>query len=74
MIHRSGVDSKADKISETFNMLGSTGNIYVRSELDTEADADLPQTVSMGTKPSCDCPDNLKGNSPCKHIIFILWV
>lgn len=34
--------------------------------------SDLPQTIEMGTKPSCDCPDNLKGNSPCKHILFIL--
>lgn len=23
---------------------------------------------------SCDCPDALKGNCPCKHLIFILWV
>lgn len=36
--------------------------------------SDLAQTVNMGTKPLCDCPDNLKGNSPCKHILFILYV
>lgn len=32
MVHRSGVDSSSGSIRETFNMLGSTGNIYVRSD------------------------------------------
>ncbi|WVQ70005.1 uncharacterized protein L199_008229 [Kwoniella botswanensis] len=41
---------------EQFKVLGSTGNVY---------------TVNIGTIPRCDCPDNLKGNKPCKHIIFI---
>ncbi|KAL1667916.1 hypothetical protein GGF50DRAFT_47743 [Schizophyllum commune] len=27
-------------------------------------------TVTIGPKPSCDCPDALKGNH-CKHIIFV---
>lgn len=30
------------------------------------------QTVEISNLPSCDCPDFAKGNSPCKHIIFIL--
>ncbi|WWD10062.1 hypothetical protein V865_008195 [Kwoniella europaea PYCC6329] len=41
---------------EQFKVLGSTGNVY---------------TVNIGTIPRCDCPDNLKGNKPCKHIIFV---
>ncbi|OLP84409.1 hypothetical protein AK812_SmicGene34728 [Symbiodinium microadriaticum] len=41
-----------------FHVLGSTGNVY---------------TVNVGTKPSCDCPDFLKGRGPCKHILFI-WL
>mmetsp|Transcript_104727 Transcript_104727/g.249363 ORF Transcript_104727/g.249363 Transcript_104727/m.249363 type:complete len:316 (-) Transcript_104727:49-996(-) len=41
-----------------FHVLGSTGNVY---------------TVNIGTKPSCDCPDFLKGRGPCKHILFI-WL
>eukprot|EP00439_Symbiodinium_sp_Y106_P032612 s1128_g3.t3 len=41
-----------------FHVLGSTGNVY---------------TVHIGTKPSCDCPDFLKGRGPCKHILFI-WL
>ncbi|TYJ57219.1 hypothetical protein B9479_002134 [Cryptococcus floricola] len=36
--------------------LGSTGNVY---------------TVTIGSTPDCDCPDCEKGNSPCKHIIFV---
>ncbi|OWZ58583.1 hypothetical protein C356_01179 [Cryptococcus neoformans c45] len=39
-----------------FKVLGSTGNVY---------------TVTIGDFPSCDCPDCIKGNSPCKHIIFV---
>ncbi|KIR74175.1 hypothetical protein I310_01773 [Cryptococcus deuterogattii CA1014] len=39
-----------------FKVLGSTGNVY---------------TVAIGNFPSCDCPDCMKGNSPCKHIIFV---
>ncbi|WWC89970.1 uncharacterized protein L201_004899 [Kwoniella dendrophila CBS 6074] len=41
---------------EQFKVLGSTGNVY---------------TVEVGRVPRCDCPDNLKGNKPCKHIIFV---
>ncbi|KIR58743.1 hypothetical protein I314_05583 [Cryptococcus bacillisporus CA1873] len=41
---------------DDFKVLGSTGNVY---------------TVTIGNFPSCDCPDYMKGNSPCKHIIFV---
>ncbi|KAI0332129.1 hypothetical protein GY45DRAFT_1247526 [Cubamyces sp. BRFM 1775] len=43
------------ELREEFKVLGSTGNIY---------------TVVIDKKPSCDCPDALKGNH-CKHILFI---
>ncbi|KAI5824771.1 hypothetical protein K523DRAFT_342779 [Schizophyllum commune Tattone D] len=43
------------ELREQFSVLGSTGNVY---------------TVTIGPKPSCDCPDALKGNH-CKHIIFV---
>ncbi|KAI0819496.1 hypothetical protein BC628DRAFT_1016088 [Trametes gibbosa] len=43
------------ELREEFSVLGSTGNVY---------------TVVIDKKPSCDCPDALKGNH-CKHILFI---
>ncbi|KAK1922846.1 hypothetical protein DB88DRAFT_541064 [Papiliotrema laurentii] len=43
-------------LSETFKVLGSTGNVY---------------TVTIDQQPRCDCPDCRKGNVPCKHIIFV---
>lgn len=70
MVHRSGLQTTASSSTESFSVLGSTGNVYVMFA--AKACAHCPQTVSMGTRPSCDCPDNLKGNSPCKHILFIL--
>ncbi|ODN84634.1 hypothetical protein L202_00541 [Cryptococcus amylolentus CBS 6039] len=42
--------------ADQFKVLGSTGNVY---------------TVTIGSTPDCDCPDCEKGNSPCKHIIFV---
>ncbi|OCH92261.1 hypothetical protein OBBRIDRAFT_886411 [Obba rivulosa] len=42
-------------LREEFSVLGSTGNVY---------------TVVVDKKPSCNCPDALKGNH-CKHILFI---
>ncbi|OAQ63005.1 Znf1 [Pochonia chlamydosporia 170] len=42
--------------AESFEMTGSTGNIY---------------TVHINREPSCDCPHALGGNQ-CKHVIFIL--
>ncbi|KAI9638097.1 uncharacterized protein MKK02DRAFT_42484 [Dioszegia hungarica] len=42
--------------AEKYAVLGSTGNVY---------------TVIIDAKPSCDCPDCMKGNSPCKHIVFV---
>ncbi|EMD38028.1 hypothetical protein CERSUDRAFT_134570 [Gelatoporia subvermispora B] len=51
------VDRRRDghELREEFNVLGSTGNVY---------------TVVVDKKPSCNCPDALKGNH-CKHILFI---
>ncbi|GAA5858171.1 hypothetical protein JCM1840_001069 [Sporobolomyces johnsonii] len=46
---------RTDEISETFKVLGSTGNAY---------------TIKIGKMPSCNCPDGLKGNH-CKHILFV---
>ncbi|KAI0647256.1 hypothetical protein C8Q79DRAFT_615946 [Trametes meyenii] len=43
------------ELREEFSVLGSTGNVY---------------TVVIDRKPSCNCPDALKGNH-CKHILFI---
>ncbi|KAJ3477870.1 hypothetical protein NLI96_g10165 [Meripilus lineatus] len=44
-----------DELREEFSVLGSTGNVY---------------TVVIDKKPSCSCPDSMKGNH-CKHILFI---
>ncbi|THH17412.1 hypothetical protein EW146_g3413 [Bondarzewia mesenterica] len=51
------VDRKREgnALREEFSVLGSTGNVY---------------TVIIDKKPSCSCPDHLKGNH-CKHILFI---
>ncbi|KAL1944646.1 hypothetical protein VTO73DRAFT_3076 [Trametes versicolor] len=43
------------ELKEEFSVLGSTGNVY---------------TVVIDKKPSCTCPDAMKGNH-CKHILFI---
>ncbi|KAF9002785.1 hypothetical protein BDQ17DRAFT_1356812 [Cyathus striatus] len=48
--HREGSELK-----ETFQVLGSTGNVY---------------TVTIDHKPRCDCPDAYKGNH-CKHIVLL---
>ncbi|RSH80431.1 uncharacterized protein EHS24_009009 [Apiotrichum porosum] len=49
--------SIGDERMEIFKVAGSTGNVY---------------TITLGsTIMSCDCPDALKGNCPCKHLIFI---
>ncbi|RXK39489.1 hypothetical protein M231_03157 [Tremella mesenterica] len=47
---------KLDEHSEAFKVLGSTGNVY---------------TVIIGFLQQCDCPDSAKGNTPCKHILFV---
>ncbi|GAA6063387.1 hypothetical protein JCM10212_001486 [Sporobolomyces blumeae] len=47
---------RTSPVTETFSVLGSTGNVY---------------TVSIGHRPSCDCPDGRKGNQ-CKHVLFVL--
>ncbi|KAI0664601.1 hypothetical protein C8Q70DRAFT_1987 [Cubamyces menziesii] len=51
------VDRKrnGNELREEFTVLGSTANVY---------------TVVIDKKPSCNCPDALKGNH-CKHILFI---
>ena len=46
-----------DNPSNAFKCLGSTGNVY---------------TVTIGMVPSCDCPDHLRSQDHCKHLIFIL--
>ncbi|WOO84438.1 E3 ubiquitin-protein ligase Zswim2 [Vanrija pseudolonga] len=55
MVDREDTGS-AENLASVFKVLGSTGNVY---------------TVEISHLPSCDCPDFAKGNSPCKHIIFI---
>ncbi|EIW69441.1 hypothetical protein TREMEDRAFT_62308 [Tremella mesenterica DSM 1558] len=47
---------KLDDHSEAFKVLGSTGNVY---------------TVIIGFLQQCDCPDSAKGNTPCKHVLFV---
>lgn len=42
----------------TFAVLGSTGNVY---------------SVELSHQPSCSCPDFMRGNCCCKHILFI-WL
>jgi hypothetical protein len=47
------------KLSDTsmeYRVLGSTGNLY---------------KIVMGPSPSCNCPDAMKGNNPCKHSLFV---
>lgn len=39
-----------------FTLLGSTGNVY---------------TTTFGRVPHCTCPDYAKGNTTCKHILFL---
>lgn len=52
------VDRHVDGWGASFAVLGSTGNVY---------------KVEFGIKPSCDCPDFLKGRGLCKHVLFI-WL
>ncbi|ORY42222.1 hypothetical protein BCR33DRAFT_660991, partial [Rhizoclosmatium globosum] len=47
--------NRTSDMSEDFNVLGSTGNVY---------------TVSICKTPECSCPDFQKGNL-CKHILFV---
>ncbi|MCJ1311702.1 hypothetical protein MMC25_005375 [Agyrium rufum] len=47
-------DEQSDVPNETFELAGTTGNIY---------------TVEIGLVPECNCPDSRKGNQ-CKHIIL----
>ena len=49
--------SSSSPSARSFQMLGSTGNVY---------------EISISTTPSCTCPDYLNGNAPCKHIIYVL--
>lgn len=39
-----------------FTLMGSTGNIY---------------DITFGRVPKCTCPDYRKGNTTCKHILFV---
>lgn len=45
-------------VAATFAVLGSTGNVY---------------SVVFSHQPSCNCPDFMRGNCCCKHILFI-WL
>jgi hypothetical protein len=60
LVHRErGNDTSSSQIvlSETFKVLGSTGNVY---------------TVVIDQRPRCDCPDARKNTSDiCKHLIFV---
>ena len=42
---------------ETVELAGSTGNVY---------------TVSISHVPTCTCPNFVKGNPQCKHILYVL--
>ncbi len=57
LIHSSSVTTCPNNggLSITFNVLGSTGNVY---------------DVNISKIPSCTCPDHNKGNL-CKHILFV---
>lgn len=52
------VERHPDGVGATFAVLGSTGNVY---------------TVELAQKPTCNCPDALKGRGLCKHVLFI-WL
>lgn len=49
--------STADCPIEVVELAGSTGNIY---------------TVTIGHVPTCSCPNFVKGNAQCKHILYVL--
>lgn len=42
---------------ETVDLVGTTGNIY---------------TVTISHVPMCTCPNFVKGNAQCKHIVYVL--
>jgi hypothetical protein len=42
-----------------------------RKHLCMSREARAHQTVHIRDKPSCDCPDFVRGNRPCKHVIFV---
>jgi len=45
-----------DELKCEFIVLGSTGNVY---------------NTTFGRVPHCTCPDYAKGNTTCKHILFL---
>lgn len=47
----------AEAQTETFQIAGTTGNIY---------------SVTIDKLPSCTCPDNNRSKNQCKHIIYVL--
>lgn len=47
-----------DGVGAGFAVLGSTGNVY---------------QVDLGQRPSCSCPDFMRGQGLCKHVLFI-WL
>ncbi|KAI9849573.1 MAG: hypothetical protein M1838_000115 [Thelocarpon superellum] len=52
-----GSSGEGDAYQETFEMAGSTGNVY---------------TITVGHVPSCTCPDHRVSGNQCKHIIYVL--
>ncbi|KAI9801385.1 MAG: hypothetical protein M1825_003364 [Sarcosagium campestre] len=52
-----GEISSGENPSATFEMAGTTGNIY---------------TVTISNVPTCTCPDNSRARNQCKHIIYVL--
>jgi len=48
----------AESAEVTFAVMGSTGNVY---------------EVAISSVPRCNCPDFLRRQSPCKHVLFV-WL
>lgn len=46
---------RTSEVSETFKVLGSTGNVY---------------DIEINKMPNCSCPDGKK-NGCCKHIVSV---
>ena len=48
-------NSTGENLRMDFQVLGSTGNLY---------------SVEISKRPTCTCPDHLRRNNLCKHILF----
>jgi len=58
LLERRDDASTAESPSADFMVLGSTGNVY---------------KVQINGCPCCDCPDFVRRQSPCKHVLFV-WL